>query len=646
MIYSDVYALADHDFTTAPLFGERRASALRSGYTPDGVIPGYITTARAQVSSLATFLDMAGTPVEMRADEPRISGSSFLSRNLVRNPRGEGLVAGTLGSGGVLPTNWNFSSEGVLTNQFLGRFVVDGVEVVRIRFFGTATGAQHVLSFETSTGIAATPLQTWTSSFYLRVVAAPNPPVSYRNRTIARTSGGTAVAANDFPGTPSPTPDGTLRRYFFTDTLTSDGTIAVVQNSLRFILVTSNTYDFTIDVGWPQMEPGASANANLPALPPVGYLRASTRYSNNPGRLLIERQRTNAITNPRGVGATVGSSTDLPTNWSSVGGPTGGTRTITTYDTRQGITAPGLRLSGTTTSGAWSFDFQTKASASAASPSTSWVGSALVRVVAGNVSDIQNVTLRVMALDASGNIVSLNSLESEDFGPSLTQDWARKTVKIALTNAGTIARITLGVIWRPLYNVATDVTLAFAFPQLELGTEASSLVLPPVGTLASATVGGDVVTLPYSALETDGNRGGTHTMRFVVAEAATQATGVQTLLSLNDGSSNNSIEIFNAVGTSVLSLSRTTAGVTTQSTIGTFTPGAETRLSLRVDGLGTAAASLNNGAVASVTGTPSTFALTTARLGSSLSGAKPMNLELIDWAHVPFVYTDDTLSRL
>jgi hypothetical protein len=230
-------------------------------------------------ASTATFLSRTGAWREAAANVPRFQHDAATgaclgilreagATNSNRNPRGEG-TGGTSG----LPTNWSFQNAG-LTATKVGNFTVDGVDVTRIRLNGTATGVTATVDFEAITGIVAAPGQSWASSFFYRTFSGAGVPIGYRFRLNGRTAAGAGVGGNSF-NTVAFDPTGTLTRYERAETLTADGTLARVTAGIQFSLVNGAAYDFTFDVGWPQMELGSFATS--PALPPVGAPAAAVR---------------------------------------------------------------------------------------------------------------------------------------------------------------------------------------------------------------------------------------------------------------------------------------------------------------------------------------------------------------------------------
>lgn len=173
--------------------------------------------------------------------------------NSIRNNTQVGAVAGTPGT---LPTNWSVTLAG-LSQEVVGTGSENGVDYIDLRLFGTASGVAADVRFETTTGIVAANAQTWTQSYWLKVVASPTPPVGYFHQMFERTSAGAFVTS----GSTSTTVSATLSRLSFTRTLSGGATVERVQPTFGITLVNGATYDFTIRIGLPQMEQSAVATS-------------------------------------------------------------------------------------------------------------------------------------------------------------------------------------------------------------------------------------------------------------------------------------------------------------------------------------------------------------------------------------------------
>ena len=172
--------------------------------------------------------------------------------------RNNSMVGAVTGSPGTLPTNWT-NEIGTLTQTIVATGVVSGIAYIDIRLSGTASLSINTITFETTTAITASVGQTWTESVYLSVVSAPNPPTNYRAAIQERNAGGGYLT----DGSQNLTLTSNLTRYSFTRTLTN-ATTARVTPALYFTTTIGQTYDFTIRIGYPQMEIGSVATSVIP----------------------------------------------------------------------------------------------------------------------------------------------------------------------------------------------------------------------------------------------------------------------------------------------------------------------------------------------------------------------------------------------
>jgi hypothetical protein len=211
----------------------------------------YRTNASGILESVAS-----GVP---RLDYPAAGGCPSLlvepaATNQIRNNSMQGAVTGTPGT---LPTNW-FSDAGGLDRDILSIGVENGIDYIDVKFSGTATGSSCNLFFESITQIVAATSQTWVGSFYIKRIAAPLPEDASRIRILGGTAGGTTLEQQFIPFTIS----STLERKESPRTFTNASTVrAGLAYSAQ--LTIGQAYDFTIRIGWPQMEQGSVATSPI-----------------------------------------------------------------------------------------------------------------------------------------------------------------------------------------------------------------------------------------------------------------------------------------------------------------------------------------------------------------------------------------------
>jgi hypothetical protein len=175
--------------------------------------------------------------------------------NQIRNNSMAGAVVGTPGT---LPTNYLETLSG-LTREVVATGTELGVNYVDLRFSGTSTDTSLRIFMEAAAQIVAANGQVWTNSAFLKVVAAPQPPSSYLLEIFERTSAGGFVTN----GGTTVVPTSTLSRFSATRTLSGGVTVERVQPCFRAAISNGVAYDFTIRIGWPQMETGSVATSPI-----------------------------------------------------------------------------------------------------------------------------------------------------------------------------------------------------------------------------------------------------------------------------------------------------------------------------------------------------------------------------------------------
>jgi hypothetical protein len=245
------------------LIPDRYKSAVLYSQIPDsGAVDFSVTRATTAFRTNASgILESVASGVP-RLDYPALGGCPALlvepaATNGIRNNSMQGAVTG---SPGTLPTNWTIPAAAGLTREIVAIGTENGIDYLDVKLSGTATGTETEIRFEGATEIVAANGQTWTESVYLKAISQPSPPLSYRLFMITRTSGG-ATVATDLSSNLSIT--STLTRFPFTRTLSGGVTTERIQPSIFISLTNGASYDFTIRIGWPQMELGSVATSPI-----------------------------------------------------------------------------------------------------------------------------------------------------------------------------------------------------------------------------------------------------------------------------------------------------------------------------------------------------------------------------------------------
>jgi len=239
------------------------------------------TAPRAETNTLSTSVFIWGAqlvegtsaldyfPTTNRQDVPRIDfrnadgtlsscGRLLLEPQRTNSIRNSSMVGAVAGTPGTLPTNWLVSNGG-LTQTIVGVGTESGLQYVDIRLNGTATGTIFNLFTEGPAQVVASNGQTWTNSFYMKLVAAPNPYNTILNNFSERTAAGALLTGAQ----QAMTLTSTLTRFTFTRTNTNALTERI-NAGYQGTLTIAATYDFTIRIAAPQMELGAYATTWVP----------------------------------------------------------------------------------------------------------------------------------------------------------------------------------------------------------------------------------------------------------------------------------------------------------------------------------------------------------------------------------------------
>jgi hypothetical protein len=236
------------------------------------------TLTRAQTSTVATGTDTSSAIVEYAsADTPRWTGAAqrllieTQRTNSIRNPRFEGASVGTPGDPG---TNLILSQPGSgVSAAIVATGTEAGMAYIDVQVSGTASAAistdNFLLQLEGTQQIVAAMSQTWSGSFYARIVAGALAGTLSLDLA-ERTSTGASATINKATVTPT----GTLSRLTRTVAL-SNASTAYVMPVLRWGCNSGTVVDFTLRLMGPQCEQGTTVSSLI--LPPVGSPAASTR---------------------------------------------------------------------------------------------------------------------------------------------------------------------------------------------------------------------------------------------------------------------------------------------------------------------------------------------------------------------------------
>lgn len=179
--------------------------------------------------------------------------------NSLRNNTMVGAVAGVLGSGGALPTNWGFAggSTAGLTATVVGVGQESGIDYLDLRLNGTTNATSAVLFYESSSAIVATASQVWTASQMVRLMAGSLTNVTNMGMQLVVIGGsGTTNALRTATSA-------ALRNQRHETTVTTGAGTTNVRMGLLLDFVNTAAVDVTLRIGLPQLELGGFATSMI-----------------------------------------------------------------------------------------------------------------------------------------------------------------------------------------------------------------------------------------------------------------------------------------------------------------------------------------------------------------------------------------------
>ena len=262
-------------------------------------------------ASSASYFDATGSLQLAPNNVPRLDfGPAPVGgvTNWVANSMMIGAVPGTPGTA---PTTWSIfnSNANGLTTTIVGTGTENGLSYIDVQYTGTSTAASSVyMNIATAVNSNVVGGGTWTFSSYLKLAAGSLTGVTSTTLYILALSpfgGQIGLGSNS---TIVPTGASLSSQRQSVSYTIPTGTTSVF-GRLGIAIPISTAVNFTIRVGAPQMEIGASPTPwiatygtplNVGASPPKGFL--------------IEESRTNSIRNPRAEGAVAADNVELTTN--------------------------------------------------------------------------------------------------------------------------------------------------------------------------------------------------------------------------------------------------------------------------------------------------------------------------------------------
>ncbi len=288
----------------------------------------------------------------------------------------------------------------------------------------------------------------------------------------------------------------------------------------------------------------------------VEYAANTARFYGSDATLRIEGQRTNEIANPRALNAVVGSPGTMPTGW-VVTNAAGLSTSVASVGVEEGRTFVDVRAAGSPTGLTWTLQFGGNLDAPA-SANQQWTSSIFARLVGGTLTNVSVARNRIVERNGAGT-----ALVTSDVNFTLSSAFARvtQTRTVSTTTVSAVSfQVALGLVTSA---VATDVTLRISWPQLELGSFASTPILPASAvSTGESTRGADIVTAPLSKFGISSTGVCTILGRSRIPQNAPSGIN-QVIFQLDDGTENNRYRFQNSAGGANLTVSRTQAASTT-----------------------------------------------------------------------------------
>lgn len=255
---------------------------LAQGYTPDLALDflnqryAVAQSARAftplhtvtRTGNTATTIDQAGNVVDVAADTARFNHvlstgakrglhvEAISATNQIPNNTMQGIVAGDIGSGGALPTEWESFIGAGLTLNVVGSGTEKGMEYAEFRLYGTPSGASGTsIRFSGNTTIAAVQNDVVTLSSHIKIVAGDTSNIdSARLHMYERDGSGGALVTRNGSDIASAL-SASIENFSETWTV-SNASTAYVKPGFE-LTYTSGAIDITFRIYLPQLESGS-----------------------------------------------------------------------------------------------------------------------------------------------------------------------------------------------------------------------------------------------------------------------------------------------------------------------------------------------------------------------------------------------------
>jgi len=226
-------------------------------YTPVSTLAAYTSLSQTPALPYASTGATVQTPVEKYTQAGTLIEGEARTQ-LLNATNMAGAATGVVGSGGALPTNWNFGGNATYTATVTAGVTIDGYPAIRLRLQGSGVGGGDRV-FVRLGGSAPASAGACTASVRAKLVSGTIPGTV--NFNLPAWDNADALLADSYstgvPGAQFPT-DGV-----FAATLTHPANTAYTEARLSFN-VGANSFDFTVELGLPQAEMAATRSSFIP----------------------------------------------------------------------------------------------------------------------------------------------------------------------------------------------------------------------------------------------------------------------------------------------------------------------------------------------------------------------------------------------
>jgi hypothetical protein len=418
-------------------------------------------------STPATALDQTNTlqlatPNAVRQDYTGAITLDQAATNSVRNSTGTGAVAGTIGSGGVMPPGWSAAATGLAIDLSFYRTTLAGgtATVMRLRYHGTTTAGSGSLLFSTTGGVSGMPVnQAIAQSVYVARASGNFTGVASIVHWLAASDAAGAGVGTTQPNFMASITT-TLTRFSRTQSMPASGAAPFTTGNagVVFYWAIGAAIDFTIDVAAPQVELGAVATPFIPT--------SAGEVSHGDGAV-------NYLACSDMTGAVAGTPGTLPNGWGLALGAGLSQQVVAVgTDAVTGRKYIDLRVFGTTGSTQTTLAFA-PGNAIDANAGQAWCPSVYAQFTAGSQAGV-TFQLGTREFDSSGTVVRFGG----ETPSALSVNTISRSRRIApfVTAQATTRYVQPYLLLTYGNGVALNVTCRLMAPQCEGGAVASAFI--------------------------------------------------------------------------------------------------------------------------------------------------------------------------